>query len=292
LGDDKNQNENVNIEFMKFPHYRVPNEIHELGLRMAEIAVYVVLNRYSNPGTTAWPSYTTIAEKAGCSRPTAVKAVKRLIKIGLAIKKRRRTATDKMNSNLYEINHDIQELYLKFASDGQHHSNTMQEQDKLAYGKARLLSLVKELYRGGKPDLLDKELPIKNYSYKELYTGIASEKQPTLSYYEFKKQNLVNEQTDAAITYYLDMYEATTGQEHMKLKPETWEGVVDTLLVVDGEYDLDFIDSFDEGIYLMIDHYFDKEYNNGDCNRCITHFNNPGIKKVNFYEAAYYKQGK
>ncbi len=277
MGDDKKQNENVNIEVMKYPHYRVPNEIHNIGLRMAEIAVYVVLCRYCNPGTTAWPSYAAIAEKAGCSKPTAIKAIRRLIKIGLLKKTRRRLGADKMNSNLYEVNHDIQGQYLKLAPD-----KTDTNPDNLNSGKRALLPLVKELYRGGKRGLLDKELPIKNYGYKELIQGLLYSKQP-LSYYEFKKQNPVDEYTDNAINYYLDTYKAVTGEDHMKLKPETWQGVVDTLLIVEGEYDKDYIDS----LYPMIDHYFDKEYNNGDCNRCITHFNDPGIKKVNFYEAAY-----
>ena len=279
---NKNTNDNVNIEFMKYPHYRVPNEIHDIGLRMAEIAVYGVLCRYCNPGTTAWPSYSSIAERAGCSKPTAIKAVRRLIKIGLLKKTRRRIDTDRMNSNLYEVNHDIQGQYLKLAPD-----KTDRSPDNLNSGKRALLPLVKQLYQGGKRDCLDKELPIKNLGYKELIIGSVLEKHPSLSYYEFKKQNQVDKLTDDAIKYYLDNHKAVTGQEHMKLKPETWQGVVDTLLVVEGEYDSDFIDTYSEGIYQMIDHYFNKEYNNGDCNRCITHFNNPGIKKVNFYEAAY-----
>jgi len=284
LGDDKNQNENVNIEFMKYPHYRVPNEIHNIGLRMAEIAVYGVLCRYCNPGTTAWPSYSSIAERAGCSKPTAIKAVRRLIKIGLLKKTRRRIDTDRMNSNQYEVNHDIQGQYLKLAPN-----KTDRSPDNLNSGKRALLPLVKQLYRGGKRDCPDKELSIKNYSYKELIIGGVSEKHPPITYYKFKKQNPVDKDTDNAITYYLDMYSATTGRDHLKLKRETWQGVVDTLLVVDLEHGSDWIDCDDDNgsIYQMIDHYFNKDYNDGDCNRCITHFNHPGIKRLNFYESAY-----
>ncbi len=267
---------------MPYPHYRVPNEIHEIGLKMAEISVYAVLCRYCNPGTTAWPSYAKIAEKAGCSKPTAIKAVRRLIKIGLIKKTRRRIGTDKMNSNLYEVNHDIQGQYLKLAPD-KHDTSP----ENLNSGKRALLPLVKELYRDGKRGCLDKELCTKNYGYKELIIGSVLEKHPPLSYCKYKEQNPVNETTDSAINYYLDMYETVIGKKHMKLKPETWQNIVDSLLTVEGEYDGDYIDAYDNAIYLMIDHYFNKEYNDGDCNRCITHFNDPGIKKVNFYEAAY-----
>ena len=280
MGADKKQTENVNLEFMKYPHYRVPNEIHDIGLRTSEIAVYVVLCRYCNPGITAWPSYTAIAKKAGCSRPTATKAVKRLIKIGLLNKTRRRIGADKMNSNLYEVNHDIQGQYLKLAPD-KHDTNP----DNLESGKARLLSVVKELYRGSKGGLLDKELPIKNYDYKELSTGSKQDVCPTVSFNEYKKHNRIDDETIDAIDYYLHNYKKYTGKEHMKLKPETWEHLVDTILFIDNDdppFDIEI-----NSIVEMVDHYFTKEYNNGDCNRCITHFNDPGIKKVNFFEAAY-----
>lgn len=283
---NKKTNENVNLEFMKYPHYRVPNEIHEIGLKMAELAVYVVLCRYCNPGTTAYPSYSRIAEKAGCCRPTAIKAVERLIKIGLLKKTRRRADKDKMESNLYEVNHNIKGLYLMLAPDNDdiNPDNDEINPDILEGGKAHLLPLVKEIYRGGKRDCLDKELPIKNYSYKEL--NIGSIENTLLHYNDFKKQYQVDNDMNYSIKYYLMQYQEFTGKEHMKLKLETWKNLIDTFYYVEIEHNK-HIDIDSDSMIPMIDRYFSKEYNNGDCNRCITHFNNPGIKKVNFYEAAY-----
>ncbi|MBU4532184.1 MAG: hypothetical protein KJ650_00810 [Firmicutes bacterium] len=50
---------------------------------------------------------------------------------------------------------------------------------------------------------------------------------------------------------------------------------------------LDDIDS--ETIRHMVDHYLEKVTTGRYTakNICITHFNNAGVKKVNFYEAAY-----
>lgn len=72
----------------------------------------------------------------------------------------------------------------------------------------------------------------------------------------------------------------------MKLKEGTWQQVVNTLfyLYIDKS---NCIELDGESMEIMIDHYFNKEYQEG-CNYCITHFNNPDIKKINFYESAYY----
>jgi hypothetical protein len=275
--DDK-----MNEHEMTVPHYRTPNEIHDMGLRMAEIAVYAVLCRYCNPGTEAWPSYTRIAERAGCSRPTAIKAIKRLIKIGLVGKTRRRIGADLMNSNLYEINHDIQSLYLKLAPD-KHDTSP----DNLNSGKARLLPLVKALYQGGKRDCQDKELPIKNDLYKELSTGNFQGENPLLSYKELKSKNLLGAYTDQSISYFMGKHKAFTGKEHVRLRLSTWQDVAESLLKVEVEHNK--VITIDvENLIPMVNHYFSKDYNNGNCNRCITHFNHPEIKKVNYYEAAYY----
>ena len=118
----------------------------------------------------------------------------------------------------------------------------------------------------------------RNERMKE-FTGNFQDENPLISYKELNNKNLLGIDTDHSLSYYMDKYQAVTGKEHSKLRMSTWQEVANSLLWADG-IDLD-VDNFKA----MVDHYFSKDYNNGDCNRCITHFNHPDIKKVNFYEA-------
>jgi hypothetical protein len=124
---------------------------------------------------------------------------------------------------------------------------------------------------------------VKKLRSKEIGTGILPLEKPNLSFWEYEKQNPVDDDTAIAIKYYLERYKYLTGKEHMHLKADTWDDVIETILTaIDDTIDL-------EQYELMVNHYFTKQYNSGDCNYCITHFNDNGIKEVNFYEAAYNK---
>ena len=250
-------------EKMKVPYFQVSNDIfdnEQLKLSIYEKIIYIFLCRCSNQGATAFPSYLTMAKRCGMSRSKAKTAVRGLRKKGLILVEWRPKENKDNLTNLYTVR-DIP------GAGG----------DRGGAGDDRAGA-------GGDPIKRTPEEELLKKKYRE-----HSEECPTLSYYEFKEHNPVDKDTDNAITYYLDMYTATTGQDHLKLKPETWQGVVDTLLVVELEHGSDWIDCDDDNgsMYQMIDHYFSKDYNDGDCNRCITHFNHPGIKKVNFYESAY-----
>ena len=77
-------------------------------LTIYEQMVYLVLLSYSNPReSTAFPSYSTIAEKGRMSRMQAIRCVKSLVQKGLIIKEERFTmSSDKSirrTSNIYHI---------------------------------------------------------------------------------------------------------------------------------------------------------------------------------------------
>lgn len=58
----------------------------------------------SSTDSSCYPSYTTIARKAGICRSTAIRAIKELVEAGLMIKETRRTEKDTFTSNTYIIN--------------------------------------------------------------------------------------------------------------------------------------------------------------------------------------------
>jgi hypothetical protein len=148
-----------------------------------------------------------------------------------------------------------------------------------------------ELCKMGKCDLCNLSEPLPKTSVpntSETGTGNYSENNSTLSYFQFKEQYQVDSETDIAISFYLDEFKRILGKEHMKLKPETWQSIIDTLLILDDSGKLIRINI--EHFAQMVDHYFTKVYNRGRCDRGISHFNNGAIKKINYFEAAPWKK--
>lgn len=73
-------------------------------LSVYELAVYLVLCAYADSQEgTCFPSYQTIAGKAGCSRRKAIDAVARLESLGLIRKEVRKNPCGDNTSNLYTI---------------------------------------------------------------------------------------------------------------------------------------------------------------------------------------------
>ena len=69
-----------------------------------EIAVYVALCAFANNHDhSCYPSYTTLAEKAGCSRSTAIRIVASLLKKGVIEKKPQINEAGEQQSNIYII---------------------------------------------------------------------------------------------------------------------------------------------------------------------------------------------
>lgn len=122
--------------------------------------------------------------------------------------------------------------------------------------------------------------------------GIASKMQP-ISFYEYQKRYKIDPNVRKEVNiieYFLEKHAQVIGPgKHKDLKPVTWSEQLDTISSVEldnGKFD-DALESDD--LKDMINHYFSKA-NDGkyqsNCDFSIVHFNNPGIKKVNFYESS------
>jgi DnaD/phage-associated family protein len=86
------------------PFFQVDNDIFDLdlGLDIYHKMVYIYLCRCGNQRNDVFPSYSTIAEKCGCSKRKAIDAINDLINFGLLQKKIRKTKKIKQNlSNIY-----------------------------------------------------------------------------------------------------------------------------------------------------------------------------------------------
>lgn len=89
----------------EFPYFQTPNDLYEIGLTTHEIAVYGYLTRCTNTGSTAFPSYNTIAKKCGMSRSKAISTIESLIEKKIVEKKPRANNHGEQISNIYTVNH-------------------------------------------------------------------------------------------------------------------------------------------------------------------------------------------
>ncbi len=115
--------------------------------------------------------------------------------------------------------------------------------------------------------------------------GIPAGNSLTFSFHEYAAEYHVEEEAGVVLRYFMAAYKETFGKDHMKLKPVTWQEVADTLFSVYDEYFNRTLEIYPEDLENMIDHYFLKQYQDG-CNYCVTHFNSPRVKKINYFETA------
>ncbi|MFL1471466.1 conserved phage C-terminal domain-containing protein [Paraclostridium bifermentans] len=82
----------------------VENELIDRDdLTIYEKMIYIVLARHSNDSSCCFPSYKTIAMKAGCSDRKVMKTIESLEEKKLICKKERKTSNNKQMSNMYFI---------------------------------------------------------------------------------------------------------------------------------------------------------------------------------------------
>lgn len=67
------------------------------------VAVYVTLARYADAAGRAFPSYQTIADRLGVSRPTVIKKIKQMEDLGLIAKETRDDPAGDAASNVYVL---------------------------------------------------------------------------------------------------------------------------------------------------------------------------------------------
>lgn len=127
--------------------YIVDNEIIEdFGAKLGVygIAVYNVLLKFSNAsGENAFPSYQTIADLLGISRPKAIEGVKLLLECGLIEKTARKSSSGDPTTNIYTL------LDVKKTKGGGKQNLLPSKQGLLGGGKQGLL--------GGKQGLPDQD---------------------------------------------------------------------------------------------------------------------------------------
>jgi DNA-binding MarR family transcriptional regulator len=84
------QSENLDVSSVP-----VPSWIFDLGLTAAELAVAVALLGFADFSSgSCWPSLNAIAQRAGCSRSTTQRAIKKMRDIGLVKAEHRDGETD------------------------------------------------------------------------------------------------------------------------------------------------------------------------------------------------------
>ncbi len=91
------------VNHTDYPYFQVDNNVFDHGLNTFQLSVYFYLIRCANNAEGAYPSYTTIAKKAGMSRSKAMKIVDELIEIGLVNKQIRRKNELENYSNSYTV---------------------------------------------------------------------------------------------------------------------------------------------------------------------------------------------
>lgn len=134
--------------------YVIDNEIIDVfgtKLGVYGISVYNVLVRFANAGgENAFPSYQTIADLLGISRPKVIDQVKLLLEYGLVKKTARKSASGDPTTNVYTL------LNAKKVAGGGKQDLLPSKQDLLGGGKQDLL--------GGKPRLPDQDTVTNTHS--------------------------------------------------------------------------------------------------------------------------------
>ena len=88
----------------KHPFYIVDNAVLDIygpQLKPNGIAVYNALCRYADREGTCYPSIKTIATKIGVGRCTVIKAIQKLVSLGLVEIETRYSSNGDKDSNLY-----------------------------------------------------------------------------------------------------------------------------------------------------------------------------------------------
>ena len=111
------------------------------------VAVYNVLAQYANKnGSRIFPSYQTIADKLGISRPKVIDTIKKLIDVGLIKKSPRIDSAGDMTSNEY--------MLVKLKGGKQDLPPSKQD---LPPSKREQPRVVNDVNQGGKPRLPDQD---------------------------------------------------------------------------------------------------------------------------------------
>jgi len=136
--------------------------------------------------------------------------------------------------------------------------------------------------------------PLPETIYSEINKGFKEgnfpeENSSLLSFNEFLNQYQIDKEKERAIRYFVSTIKERLGVEQKKIELTKWIDMVDEMFIFHDDHgeiqDLDY-----NSIVYMTDHYCIK-WKEGKYKAkrpCITHFNSPTVKKILFYESAYY----
>lgn len=160
-------------------YFRVENAVidnYQIFDSIYEAYLYVVLCRYCNNGSVAFPGYKKLADQCHCSRRTIINAMNVLEKKGYINKVTRSYVKEgkKINeTNLYTINN-----IMKYV--------------KIDTSVSDALPLVQDMHHPNASDALNKELEIKNNNINNTTTSSSVDRYDFLDLEEF---NLLNKGT-------------------------------------------------------------------------------------------------
>jgi len=222
--------------------FKCPNIVFDLGLKPKEMVVYMYIMRCENNGSTAYPSYSTIAEKCGISRRSAVNAINELEEKGLLVKTVRRNG-DLNQSNVYTT---VDKCGAKSALGGV----------VISLPSARLAP--------------NKELDHKELDYKEIMDNGAIEIPNRPSYTLFKKLNSKGridniDEPMENIRYFFRRYKEIFKRDHPALKNEQVRQAYERFREHDEMFSV-------ECGREIIDQYFETQFPTWDVDYNLMHF--------------------
>jgi len=256
---------------MTVPYFQVPNDVFDQKLEIidpktkkkrilnpSERIIYIYLYRCSNQGSTAFPSYKTLAEKCGMSDRTAISAINTLTFNHFI---ERETRGYRSKSNVYHIN-ELSQTTTSYCENISQLDELEEEvncenispnceniayinpkdYENIAYNKE--LPSYKELNiknDNSEEDLIDFDDTTKESSVTitppkksivTLSTKLPLKKDELISFSSFLEytNRKINADNIEAVNYYLDKYKQATTNDHPDFNTGQWEHILDNIL--------------------------------------------------------------
>lgn len=119
--------------------------IERVDMTMAEKMVYICLTRHANKQGQSFPSYRKLAEESRCCKRTVMRAVSKLIEMGLIILQHRYRENGKQTSNLYTIVKHVTHSVTRKAHKVKDSINTYKDRYKSTQNSKKK-EMIRELY--------------------------------------------------------------------------------------------------------------------------------------------------
>lgn len=229
------------------PYFQVPNGIFDFDLNISdpktnlprklsptEKLTYIYLCRCSNNGSTAFPSYNTIADKCGISRKTAMVAVKTLTDNNLISKQIRSKDYKHSETNIYSINPPNKESGVTITPPkAKEQINPVPSSEFITPPSVTITPLDAKsgvTITPNKELSSYKELIIKNDNVTPLNLPLRPGELISFDRYLKHTYRKIDPDKIEAVNYYLEKYEQATTDKHSNLNSGQWDYVIDNIL--------------------------------------------------------------